>query len=267
MHNPSLAQVRWQAWTAVAYGAKSISYWTTGTTPDPNPKSDYRGGLLELDGRITSKYKAIRQLDAELHALGPALMELDPVAVLQVDAQGQFAADRDRIGGSAQTYDIVTAVDGTDRADCLIGYFKHQRTAEDYLLVVNKSLTEPHGFRIQLGSAADSLETFDKVNGRARLVGLALSSFATPELPPASAQLYRLTGPVLEHLGDVRSVTRAGSVFEYQRANEVLRVDYATGYRAVVSARSGLAAPDFRITAQGVLRRPGWLPGPTTAGP
>jgi hypothetical protein len=124
MHNPSLAQVRWQAWTAVAYGAKSISYWTTGTTPDPNPKSDYRGGLLELDGRISSKYKAIRQLNAELHALGPTLMELDPVAVLQVDGQGQFAADRDRIGSSAQTYDIVTAVDGTDRADCLIGYFR-----------------------------------------------------------------------------------------------------------------------------------------------
>jgi hypothetical protein len=130
--------------------------------------------------------------------------------------------------------------------------------------VVNKSLTEAHGFRIQLGSPADSLETFDKVTGRARF-GLALSSFATPELPPASAQLYRLTGPVLEHVGDVRSVTREGSVLEYQRADEVLRVDYATGHRTVVSARSGRLRrfPD----ALGVLRRPGWLPGPTTAGP
>ena len=258
MRSPSIAQVRWQAWTAVAYGAKSISYWTTGTTADPDPRTGFRGGLLELDGRPTPKYDAVRRLNAELHALGPTLMKLDPVAVLRAAPGRQGGDERERIGSPDRTYNVVTDVDGAGRTDCMIGYFKGRESADDYLLVVNQSLTVARDFRLRLGTRADSVEVVDRESGRLQLVGRSLSDIEVRDLPPASAELYRVANPMLEQLNGVQEVRRRGQVVEYRLPGDVLRVDYATGFRSRVASLAGDPAPGLPITPEGVRRPAGW---------
>ncbi|MEP7028519.1 MAG: hypothetical protein ABI960_07980 [Candidatus Eisenbacteria bacterium] len=255
MEGPTLAQVRWQAWTAVAYGAKSISYWTTGTIDDPAPRTGFRGGLLELNGRPTSKYAAIRTLNAELHALGPTLMRLDPVAVFHVAPGRQRVQPEDRIGDARRVYCVVSAVSGSGREDCLLGYFKEQGTGDDYLLVVNQSLARPRSFRIRLAVPADSIARIDEQNGRPRILSRRTSALDA-SVAPASVGLYRISGPMIESLPGVREVRTTGDgSIDYVVPAGVLRVNRASGVRSWVSVAAAAAGPDsLQITPEGVVR-------------
>lgn len=254
MRQPTLAQVRWSAWTAVAYGAKSISYWTTGTIDDPSPRTGYRGGLLELDGRPTAKYEPIRRLNAELHALGPTLMTLDPVTVLHVAPGKQREHPSDQIGAPNRVYGIVSAVEGTGRQDCMIGYFKRQGTGEDYLLVVNKSLTTARTFTVRLGVSANAIVRYDPRSGNPGTPVRNSASFVVRDLPAASAVLYRIDGPLFEYLPGVREVRGQGETVDYVLPAGVLRVEYASGRRRWVDRAMESASTNLRVTPSGVAR-------------
>jgi hypothetical protein len=252
---PTIAQVRWQAWCAIAYGAKSISYWTTGTTSDPKPRTAYRGGLFDLAGRPTTKYEPVRRLNAEIHALGPTLMKLDPVTVLHVAPGAQAVTADERLGNPDEPYSIVAAVDGKGRADCLLGYFRQQEGGDPALLVVNTSLSHARTFQVRLGARADSILRIDRVTGRAVTIGRGVDSITVPDLAAASAELYRIVTPVVEFLPGVRSIRRDGTAVEYDLARGTLRVDYATGARAWVSRPRGVPATDLVATPVGVVRK------------
>lgn len=254
MRQPTLAQVRWSAWTAVAYGAKSISYWTTGTIDDPAPRTGYRGGLLELDGRPTSKYEPIRRLNAELHALGPTLMTLDPVTVLHVAAGEQRERASDQIGAPSRVYGIVSAVEGAGRQDCMIGYFKQQGTGQDFLLVVNRSLTTARTFTVRLGASANAIVRYDPRSGNAGTPLRDSAAFVVRDLPAASAVLYRIDGPLFEYLPGVREVRGQGETVDYVLPAGVLRVEYASGRRRWVDRAMESASTNLRVTPSGVAR-------------
>jgi hypothetical protein len=63
-------------------------------------------------------------LNRELRALGPTLMELDPVAVFHVSTLDQTGIGEDLFENYLRPYGIVASVKGSGAADCMIGYFK-----------------------------------------------------------------------------------------------------------------------------------------------
>ena len=255
MQGPSFAQTRWQAWTAVAYGARGISYWTTGTSNDSTLDERFGPGIVDLYGQPTPLHASLAQLNRELHALGPTLMKLDPVTVFHAGRGHQGGIDEELLSNPNRAYGVVTRVrEAPGSADCLIGYFKEAGSGDDYLLVINQDLAKAHTFTLELDVPADSLERVDRTTGERVFVGRQVSRFDVSNLPPASAELYRVVSPLLEHLPNVESVGRRGSVYEFRTRGRVLRVDYGTGARSWVPRATEPAAPELRITPFGVLR-------------
>lgn len=105
---PSEGEISWQAFHALAYGARGVSYFTYWT---PSGESDWhhRRGLLD-DGRLTARYFQVQRINRQVRAAGDALAGWRSLAV--ADSRGEVAAPLP-IGPLA----------GVDGGDFTIGFF------------------------------------------------------------------------------------------------------------------------------------------------
>ena len=82
--DPTEAQIRWQIFTAAAYGARGVlyfCYWTPGLGAAGAGEFPKGGALLTAEGRKTRHYEEARRINAELKNLGPTLMQLTSTAL------------------------------------------------------------------------------------------------------------------------------------------------------------------------------------------
>ena len=80
--DPTEAQLRWQIFTSLAYGAKGLMYFCYWTPRgDEFPKG---GAILTADGRRTRHYDEAKRINAGLKNLGPTLMSLSSTGVYRV---------------------------------------------------------------------------------------------------------------------------------------------------------------------------------------
>ncbi|MCC7376897.1 MAG: hypothetical protein IT581_19720 [Verrucomicrobiales bacterium] len=111
--DPTEAQLRWQIYTSLAYGAKGVMYFCYWTPRgDEFPKG---GAILTADGRRTRHYDEAKRINAGLKNLGPTLMNLTSQGVVRI---------RPKSSASGQPFDgpLRSISDG----DYLIGIFRHQ---------------------------------------------------------------------------------------------------------------------------------------------
>lgn len=106
-YDPTAAQIRWQIYTSLAYGAKGVLYFC------------YRmpGALVDADGRPTHHYPEARRINARLKNLGPTLMRLTSTAVYRVPRGANSAA--------ILKHAPLKLSAGVTPGDYLIGTFKH----------------------------------------------------------------------------------------------------------------------------------------------
>jgi len=110
--DPTEAQLRWQIFTSLAYGAKGVMYFCYWTPRgDEFPKG---GAILAADGRRTRHYDEAKRINAGLKKLGPTLMKLTSTSVHRVKPRN---ATPDVLRGSP----LRKISDG----DYLIGAFRH----------------------------------------------------------------------------------------------------------------------------------------------
>lgn len=110
--DPTEAQLRWQIFTSLAYGAKGVMYFCYWTPRgDEFPKG---GAILTADGRRTRHYDEAKRINAGLKNLGPTLMKLTSASVHRVKPK---KATPDALTGSP----LRKIGDG----DFLIGAFRH----------------------------------------------------------------------------------------------------------------------------------------------
>jgi hypothetical protein len=194
---PTFAQTRWQVWSAVAYGAKSVSYYTLGAVYDPAKDEGFGDGLITRDGgRPTPRYAPLQQLNLELHRLGPTLMQLDWVATQHAE-RGRWRLDDAALAGSrsaAASRTRLAQFSGAGRADAMVGWLRHRTSGEDYALVVNKSLAATRTIRVELTAPADSVYRMDRAGGRPVLVATAATAFEARDLLAGGGELFRLVG-------------------------------------------------------------------------
>lgn len=195
---PTFAQVRWQAYVSIAYGARGIVYWTSSPIQaDPNGVG-YGASFVTADGRRNGAlYDSLRSLNAELHTLGPTLMALDPVAVHHVAANGMALPPGEGPGSASTLVARITEPAGTRQAgDAMVGVFRHVVDGAHYLLVVNKGLARAASFEVALrGPTTGRVERIDRTSGRPVATPLSESrSFTTPPVPPGGGVLYRIGG-------------------------------------------------------------------------
>jgi hypothetical protein len=162
--DPTEADLRWQVYTSLAYGARGILYFTYWT-----PQSDtwnFHNGILDEQGRRTPHYAQVRRINGELNALARKLVHLRSVGVYQagglpVGTQGL------PLGGT------VREVAG---GDVVVGLFREPWTVRvgfnmpppperEYLLLANRNPRRPARLRVTLRPEIERIAEVSRKSG------------------------------------------------------------------------------------------------------
>jgi hypothetical protein len=120
--DPTEAQVRWQIYTSIAYGAKGVLYFCYYTPAGGEfPKG---GAIIARDDRPTRHYGQAQRINAALKNFGPTLMQLTSTGVRRLPRGEAFDETLDGAG-------ITHITDG----DYLLGEFAHADGRRAALLV------------------------------------------------------------------------------------------------------------------------------------
>ncbi len=142
---PSEAEVRWEAFTALAYGSTALSYftyWTPGASHS-EPWS-YHNGIILTDGTRGEKFEIVKAINADLQAMYAGLTlplpgETNAPATMlskEVYHVGPEAPTNDLVRPFAP-YGKLTAINGKG-ARLIVGHFDGDR-----FILVNKDYTAP----------------------------------------------------------------------------------------------------------------------------
>lgn len=149
---PTEAEVRWEAFTALAYGSTALSYftyWTPGAA-HTEPWS-YHNGIILSDGTRGEKYETVKTINAELRTLYAGICgDGDMVS----EAVYHVGGDPDVLTKPFAGYGKYPAIEG---GNLVTGFF-----AGDKCMLVNKDFKNPVTVTV---TANGSLEKLSKSTG------------------------------------------------------------------------------------------------------
>ena len=149
---PTEAEVRWEAFTALAYGSTLISYftyWTPGTA-HTEPWS-YHNGIILSDGKRGEKYEIVKAINADLQALYNGICgEGDMVS----EAVFHVGGDPDVLTKPFAGYGKYPSIEG---GSLVAGFF-----AGDKCMLVNKDFKQEAVITVR---AEGKLQRLNKVTG------------------------------------------------------------------------------------------------------
>lgn len=137
---PSPAGFRFQLYTTLAYGARGISYFTYFT---PNV-GNYRLGPVDQFGNKTPTWDMLRNVNLQLHRLGPVYITLRSVNVFHHPNVPEGCAGMD-------TSRFIAALSG---GDLLVGEFE-DGNGNPFVMIVNKDLTKSASCAISFKTPGD----------------------------------------------------------------------------------------------------------------
>ncbi len=188
--DPTEAQIRWQIFTSVAYGAKGVlyfCYWTPGKGAAGAGEFPKGGAILMAEGLKTRHYDEARRINAELKSLGPTLMQLTSAGAFRVTTETNASAL------AAGPIRKLARVPGDPVGEFIIGAFRHAG-GRRAVMIVNHNYSYTAWPTVEFN--ADPKEVFEvsKATGQAapavddspELKGFQLS------LGPGDARLFLL---------------------------------------------------------------------------
>ncbi|MCL4692026.1 MAG: hypothetical protein KJ060_05875 [Candidatus Hydrogenedentes bacterium] len=125
--DPTEAQLRWQIYTSLAYGAKGVMYfcyWTPGGGEFPKG-----GAIIHRDGRPSRHYDQAKRINAAVKNFGPTLMQLTSTRVIRIAPDTDVTA---ALEGSP--IKNIARADVDPPHDYLIGVFRHADGRQAVLL-------------------------------------------------------------------------------------------------------------------------------------
>jgi hypothetical protein len=118
--DPTEAQVRWQVFSSLAYGARGVLYFCYFTPEgDEFPKG---GAIIHRDGRKSAHYGHAQRMNLRLKHLGPVLMRLTSTGVHRVGPEDDPAA----VLAGSPLRDISRTGENDPAPDYLVGAFTHE---------------------------------------------------------------------------------------------------------------------------------------------
>lgn len=121
----SKAELRWEVFTALAYGSSQISYftyWTPGVA-HTEPWS-YHHGIIEADGTRGEKYPIVKRINREIQAVMTEIGDAQSTAVFHV------GKERDPLPVPFTPYGGIDAIEG---GKFVVGFFEG-----GYMMLANK---------------------------------------------------------------------------------------------------------------------------------
>ncbi len=119
--DPTEAQLRWQIYASLTYGAKGVMYfcyWTPGGAEFPKG-----GAIIRRDGTRTRHYDEAKRINAAIKNLGPTLMKLTSTGVYRIRPKDTAAALTN------------TPLRSLTSGDYLVGAFRHEDGRRAVLLM------------------------------------------------------------------------------------------------------------------------------------
>lgn len=174
--DPSEGDIRWQVYTALAYGAKGIMYFTYMT-----PRyEDFQNGILDREGNRTEHYGIVKRINGELRALAPTLNRLASVAV----------AHSEPIPDAAEPLAPGSYLRSVEGGEWVAGFLKDERGG-DYLYLVNRNVRDPGRFVLTFDGSVREVERVSRGRGDESALRIADSRVGV-ELAAGDGTLLRV---------------------------------------------------------------------------
>jgi hypothetical protein len=188
--DPTEAQLRWQIFTSVAYGAKGVlyfCYWTPGKGAAGAGEFPKGGAILTAEGLKTRHYEEARRINAELTRLGPTLMKLTSTGVYRVNTETNASS----LAGSPVRK--LARVPGDPVGEFIVGAFRHA-DGRRAVLIVNHNYSYTAWPTVEFDAVEKEVSEVSKSNGK-----LSAAVDDSPELKgfqislgPGDARLFLL---------------------------------------------------------------------------
>jgi hypothetical protein len=123
------ADIRFQVFSAIVYGAKGIAYYLYQTPTVGN----YRLGPIDTDGSKTETWHMVKRVNRVLNAWGPTL--------LQLRLKGAYHLDKAEPTSGKPSNLILTNPGSTE---LVVGEFEHE-DGGTYLIILNKNVSQSAG--------------------------------------------------------------------------------------------------------------------------
>lgn len=150
-------ELRWQAFTSLAYGVSGYSYFTYWSVKYGDYPHVYNpeGGAISVDGKKTDHYYDIKNIDKHLRIMGDILMGRKSLAVFHLNLQGfiipELNIERMMLGTKFEGYGSIEEIIAPDAT---IGFF------EDNLMVIaSKDFENSIDVDVKTGSKLLILDT------------------------------------------------------------------------------------------------------------
>jgi hypothetical protein len=151
--DPDEADLRWQAYTTLAYGAKGI-LWFTYWTPPSDPQWRFRHAIINEKGMPSTKYTVLKDLHGRLRSLARTQMRLRSMGVYHTSPlpKGTVALDN------------RSPVVECDVEHVLLGWLRDGQR-RDYLWVVNRSFQQSRRVLLRLRTSVSEVGEVNQMDG------------------------------------------------------------------------------------------------------
>lgn len=151
--NLTEAEIRWEVWQSLCYGARCISYFTywTAHEDEENDRYHYKNGMLNKDGTRNPHYDMVKNVNRELQLVGNTLMPHEVQAVFHI---GEPIEEKVTLWNGS-----YREIEGL-QADALTVSFY----SEGHVLLANKDYKEQTDVKLRARNGMEILR-FDKKSG------------------------------------------------------------------------------------------------------
>jgi len=175
---PSANEMRWLVFTTMAYGGRGISYYTYWTPAGCDGLFD---GLY-VDGKPSPRAKEVAALNAEIVKFGPALLQLDSVAVYHT---GHLPR-----GAEAIPADSPVQIIGS--GEFVLGLFGKGRVPNAFM-VVNRNYRQASTTALEVTLPGTQWQELDRTTGKwSKPAMLAADHRLNVSLDPGDGRLFRM---------------------------------------------------------------------------
>ncbi|MBP1992079.1 S-layer homology domain-containing protein [Paenibacillus eucommiae] len=155
MDRPNENQMRWNVFTNLAYGIQALSWFTWSTPLEGH--GPFTSSIIDRAGEKSDLYEPVKNLNAQVTSWGPVFMQLESEGVYHSGAtpvQGTRKVPKNFFWQPANASD-----------DVIVSHFKHS-SGKDYIMVVNKSITDSQTFSFQLNPKPVNVNELSKTSGK-----------------------------------------------------------------------------------------------------
>lgn len=148
---PNEGEIRWQAYSSLAYGSKILGWFTYLTWWFDDPA---RSSAIDYDGNRTPLYSILAAVNGEVIKLGNVLLDLDSTGVYHTSP---IPVGTHSISGSVM-------VDSVSTGQWVVGELTNAGV-QDYILIVNRDHDNPQTADFVLRSSVDNVYEVSKTTG------------------------------------------------------------------------------------------------------